>query len=176
MFLGNILAHAGMLEGKEVTWFPSYGAEVRGGTANCTVILSDELIGSPVVLNPDILIVMNDASLDKFLPRLRQNGLLLYDSSLIKSPQLRADVRSVPVPATEMANRIGNTKSANMVLFGAFVAETGLLNGRAAFDALEVSMSRRKKNTVDDNQRAIAEGIKYVEDKKGKDSRSQTGS
>ena len=91
-----------MLEGKEVTWFPSYGAEVRGGTANCTVIISDELIGSPVVTNPDFLIVMSDASLIKFLPKLKQNGLFFFDSSLIKSLILRTDVSTVEVPATEI--------------------------------------------------------------------------
>ena len=85
LFLGKLLAYSGMLENKEVTWFPSYGAEVRGGTANCTVIISDEMIGSPVVRNPEILIVMNEASLDKFQPRLKNGGILIFDSSLIKN-------------------------------------------------------------------------------------------
>jgi len=176
LFLGKILASAGMIEGKEVTWFPSYGAEVRGGTANCTVIVSDELIGSPVVTNPDILIVMNDASLNKFLPRLKQDGLFLFDSSLIKEPYLRDDVKSISVPATEIANRIGNTKSANMVLLGAFIAKTGLLRQTSAFGALENSMPGGKKKAVKDNKKAITEGINYIEDKKSKDLGSQRSS
>jgi 2-oxoglutarate ferredoxin oxidoreductase subunit gamma len=176
LFLGKILAYAGMLEGKEVTWFPSYGAEVRGGTANCTVVISDEMIGSPVVMNPDILVVMNEASLNKFLPRLKENGLLLYDSSLIKEPQLRPDVESVSVPATEMSNKAGNTKSANMVLLGSFLAKTGLLKGASAFEALESSMPGGRKKALGDNKKAITRGMKFVEDTKSKDIRSQTGS
>jgi 2-oxoglutarate ferredoxin oxidoreductase subunit gamma len=167
-----------MLEDKEVTWFPSYGAEVRGGTANCTVIISDELIGSPVVTNPDILIVMNDASLNKFLPRLRQNGLFLYDSSLIRdsNSNLRNDVESTAVPATEIAKEIGNTKSANMVLLGACVAITGILHETSVIEALKSSMPGNRKKNIDDNKKAIIEGMKYIESKKGEDIRSQAGS
>lgn len=177
LFFGKVLAHAGMLGGKEVTWFPSYGAEMRGGTANCTVIVSDELIGSPVVTNPDVLIAMNDASLDKFLPRLKEGGLLLFDSSLIKEPHLRADVENVSVPATEISKDIGNTKSANMVLLGAFIAKTGVINEASAFEAMENSMPGGKKRGFDvNNKKAISEGIRYVEDKKSKDIRPKAGS
>jgi 2-oxoglutarate ferredoxin oxidoreductase subunit gamma len=156
-----------MLENKEVTWFPSYGAEVRGGTANCTVIISDELIGSPVVTNPDILIVMNDASLKKFQPRLKQNGLLIIDSSLTKDSALRSDVEVVDIPATEMSGRIGNTKSANMVLLGAVIARTGLLGDASVFNALKSSIPERRKNTIGVNKKAIIEGMRFIEDKKG---------
>lgn len=169
MFFGKILAYAGMLEGKEVTWFPSYGAEVRGGTANCTVIISDELIGSPVVTHPDILIVMNEASLNKFLPKLRQNGLFLFDSSLIKDPDLRPDVEIAGVPATEISSKSGNTKSANMVLLGAFIAKTGILNDTSVFEAIESSMPDRKKKIFEDNKKAIVKGIKFIENKKSPD-------
>ena len=155
-----------MLEDREVTWFPSYGAEVRGGTANCTVIVSDELIGSPVVTDPDILIVMNNASLDKFQPRLKQGGLLLFDSSLIKKPGLRDDIEILGVPATEISSGTGNTKSANMVLLGAFIMKTGLLKPESVFDAVERSMPGRKKKTVESNKIAVQEGMKYVEGKK----------
>jgi len=156
-----------MLEGKEVTWFPSYGAEVRGGTANCTVIISDELIGSPVVTNPDVLIVMSDASLKKFLPKLKQNGLFLFDSSFIHGPVLRTDVTTVAVPATEITRKIGNTKAANMVLLGAFIAKTGIVSPSSVFDAVESSMQEAKRNGIADNKTAVAEGIQYIEDKKG---------
>ena len=172
MFLGKILVYAGMLEGREVTWFPSYGAEVRGGTANCTVVVSDEMIGSPVVMSPDILVAMNEASLNKFLPRLREGGLFFYDSSLIKEPQLRSDVESVAVPATEISNKAGNTKSANMVLLGAVLAKTGLLKESSAFEALESSMPEGRRKALGDNKKAITRGIKFIEGKKSKDIRS----
>ncbi len=165
--MGRILAYAGMLENKEVTWFPSYGAEVRGGTANCTVIISDELIGSPVVTNPDILIIMNDASLKKFQPRLKQNGILIMDSSLIKDSVLRSDIEIVEVPATEMSRTIGNIKSANMVLLGAVIARTGLLSETSVFEALKSSMPQRRKKGIGVNKKAIIEGVRFIEDKKG---------
>src|SRR3989337_3257738 len=107
-----------MLEDREVTWFPSYGGEMRGGTANCAVIISDELIASPIVTNPDILIVMNDASFQKFQPQLKQKGILIFDSSLIKSPALRNDVEILRVPATEISSTIGYTISTNMIVRG----------------------------------------------------------
>ena len=155
-----------MLENREVTWFPSYGGEMRGGTANCTVIISNELIASPIVKNPDILIVMNNQSLRKFQPQLRQTGILLFDSSLIKNPELRSDIEVTGVPATEISNTIGNTKSANMVLLGALIAKTKLLKEQSTFEALEDSMDQ-KKEVIAMNKRAIMEGVRFFEDKKG---------
>ena len=155
-----------MLEGKEVTWFPSYGAEVRGGTANCTVVISDEMIGSPVVSAPEILIVMSDASLDKFLPRLRGGGMLILDSSLVQPKALRHDIHAVEVPATEIASRLGKTKSANMVLLGALVAETGFLKQDSAFNSIETVMPVAKRGMIAGNKKAILEGIHFIEDKK----------
>jgi 2-oxoglutarate ferredoxin oxidoreductase subunit gamma len=155
-----------MLEGKEVTWFPSYGAEVRGGTANCTVIISDELIGSPVVKNPDMLIAMNDESMNKFLPGLKQRGLFLFDSSLIKEPELRTNVETAGVPATEISSRIGNTKSTNMVLLGALVAKTGILKKASIIEAIESSLPERKTTIIANNKKAVMEGMRFIEDKK----------
>jgi 2-oxoglutarate ferredoxin oxidoreductase subunit gamma len=156
-----------MLENKEVTWFPSYGAEIRGGTANCTVIISDELIGSPIVAHPDILIVLNDASLKKFLPKLKKDGMLIWDSSLIKEPDIREDIKVIPVPATEISSNIGNTKSTNMVLLGALIATTNLLKATSVFDTLECYMTEGKRKNIDINRKAIIEGIRFIEDKKG---------
>ena len=155
-----------MLECKEVTWFPSYGAEIRGGTANCTVIISDALIGSPVVMNPDILIVMSDASLNRFLPRLKQDGFLLFDSSLIQETNLRDDIEITGVPATEIASKIGDTKSANMVMLGALIAKTSLLHKKTVFEAIVNSMPERKKKSIEDNKKAVIEGMRFIEDKK----------
>jgi 2-oxoglutarate ferredoxin oxidoreductase subunit gamma len=161
-----VLAYAGMIEGKEVTWFPSYGAEIRGGTANCTVVLSDELIGSPIVTSPDILITMSSASLKKFLPRLRQKGLLLFDSSLITESLDRTDIESIGVPATDISSRIGNTKSSNMVLLGALIGHTGLMHEAAVFAAIKSSITGNRKKGFNGNDKAVIEGIKFIEDKK----------
>jgi len=154
-----------MLEDREVTWFPSYGGEMRGGTANCAVIISDELIASPIVTNPDILIVMNDASLQKFQPQLKQKGILIFDSSLIKNPALRNDVEVLGVPATEISSSIGYTKSANMVLVGVLIAKTRLLEKAMVFEAIE-NLITQGKESIEMNRMAIKGGIRFFEDKK----------
>ncbi len=157
-----------MLEEKEVTWFPSYGAEMRGGTANCTVIISDTMIGSPVVLKPDILVSMNKASLDKFQPRVKKHGLVFYDLSLIKDPALRDDVLAVAVPATEIASSAGNTKSANMVMLGAVLAGTGLLKRSSVLKVIEGPTKSAGGNGIRANTNSLLKGIQYIEDTKGK--------
>lgn len=152
-----------MIEGREVTWFPSYGAEVRGGTANCTVILSDALIGSPVVAHPDILIVMNDASLKRFLPQLKQNGLLFFDSSLTREVVQRTDIDTRGIPATDISSRLGDTKSANMVMLGGLIAKTGIVQKESVFQSIESLMEGKQASLIDNNQKAILEGMNYVE-------------
>jgi 2-oxoglutarate ferredoxin oxidoreductase subunit gamma len=164
--LGRVLAFTAAVEGRDVTWFPSYGAEMRGGTANCTVIISDEMIGSPVVLSPDILIVMNRNSLDKYQPRLKKNGYLFYDSSLIASPALRSDIKSVSIPATEIASLVSTTKSANMVILGALIAKTKILSEESLISVFENSEGPMKKLASRVNIETIYEGFKYIEDKK----------
>jgi len=152
-----------MLERKEVTWFPSYGAEMRGGTANCTVIISDEMIGSPVVMMPDILIVMNKASLDRFLPSLRKKGMLFYDSSLITERLARKDVVAVPVPSTNIAGDMGNPKSANMVMLGAFIAKTGILRKMSIFRIFDDVTDPRKIEAFRANKELVRKGIDHIE-------------
>lgn len=169
LFFGSILAYTGMLENKQVTWFPSYGAEIRGGTATCTVIVSDELIGSPIVENPDFLIAMSDASLNKFQSQIKKNGMLVFDSSLIKSPLFRTDIEVVAVPATEISSKNGNTKSANMVLLGAFIAMSRIVNKVSVFEALERSISLGNNKSIEMNKKAIIEGIRFIENTKGTD-------
>ena len=118
MLTGRLLAQTAMEAGKEVTYMPSYGAEVRGGTANCMVVLANEPIACPVVGRPDSLIVMNKASLNKFAPRLKTGGLLIMNSSLIDSePQLDETIEIIAVPADELAVELGSPKSANLVAF-----------------------------------------------------------
>jgi 2-oxoglutarate ferredoxin oxidoreductase subunit gamma len=165
-----------MLEGKEVTWFPSYGAEMRGGTANCTVIISEELIGSPVVTNPDTLIVMSEASLRKFHPKLKHNGLLLFDTSLMRELHFKTDIGIIGVPATDIASKIGNTKSANMVLLGAYIALTGILNKSSVFEAIESSFPGKKINIIENNKKAVTEGMAFIEDKESQDIGSKADS
>lgn len=179
IFLGRLIAYAGMLEGREVTFFPSYGAEMRGGTANCTVILSDEMIGSPIVKNVDILIAMNEASLKRFLLKIRSGGVLIYDSSLIKTPEPTNKVISVGIPASRMssaeepaqqasATHVSHVKSANMLMLGALIAKTGILKTENAIKALERLTSSKRKHTLDINKEAILKGVRYVYDKKSK--------
>lgn len=156
-----------MLEDKEVTWFPSYGAEMRGGTANCTVIISDDMIGSPVVSAPDILIAMNNASLEKFQPKLKKKGILIYDSSLIRGAGLRKDIQAVPVPATRIASSVGNTKSANMVVIGALVAKLGIPGKSSVVRIFEKGEGAVTRPHDKLNTNAVLEGIKYIENTKG---------
>jgi 2-oxoglutarate ferredoxin oxidoreductase subunit gamma len=173
-----------MIEGREVTCFPSYGAEVRGGTANSTVIISDEMIGSPVVGNPDILVAMNEASLKRFQSKIRPNGLLIFDSSLIKSPEIRPDITAVEIPASVIAASAdgkgsphkghslttAKVRSANMVMLGALIGETGILKGENVMSALERLTSSKSRKTLDENKEAIRKGIQYIADKKSKNS------
>ncbi|MDA8083275.1 MAG: 2-oxoacid:acceptor oxidoreductase family protein [Nitrospiraceae bacterium] len=169
LFLGKTLAFAGMSEGKEVTWFPSYGAEMRGGTANCTVVIADEMIGSPVVLNPDILVIMNRISLDRFLPRLTRKGLLFYDSSLIPEPLTRG--RSVPVPATEIASAVSTTRAANMVMLGAIVAKTGIVGMQSLRKVFETAGGTPSRASSNGNIMTIQEGMRFIENQKSRHSR-----
>ncbi len=164
--MGKILAMAGTLAEKDVTWFPSYGAEMRGGTANCTVIISDDMIGSPVVVKPHLLIIMNTSSLDRFQDRLAKKGLLLFDSSLIKAPVLRKDIKAFPVPATKIAGALGHTKSANMVMLGALIAQTGIVSKSSIVHIFETSSHMWKNAGSKINIHAFSEGIKYIENKK----------
>lgn len=155
-----------MNEGKEVTWFPSYGAEMRGGNANCTVIISDDMIGSPVVLNPDVLIAMNKSSLEKFQPSLKRKGLLFFDASLIKKAAFRNDIETIAIPATKIASLIGNPRSANMVMFGAFVAKTLLIKKSSVVTIFESLSGLGKNSNGKININSVLEGIKHVENKK----------
>lgn len=183
LLLGRLIAYSGMLEGKEVTCFPSYGAEMRGGTANSTVIVSDEMIGSPIMGNPDILIAMNEASLKRFQSRVKSGGLLILDSSLIPSPVIRGDIHAIPIPATEIAASIAESeapkrtslltatrvRSANMVMFGALLGQTGIVTVDTALHALEQLTSSKREKTLEGNKKAVMRGVAYVGSKKSKD-------
>jgi 2-oxoisovalerate ferredoxin oxidoreductase beta subunit len=160
LLLGTALAEAGMISGYNVTWIPSYGPEMRGGTANCQVGISEDRIGSPLVSNPSVLIAMNLPSIDRFEPELREGGLLIYDSSLINREPERKDIESVAIPATKLADELGNSRAANMVMVGAYVGKSGLLSRESVMKALEHVVKR--KALMDLNIKAVDKGIDYA--------------
>ena len=127
MTAGQLLAYAGMAEGKKVIWLPSYGPEMRGGTAYCTVVISDERIGSPIINNPMALCVFNRPSFEKFAPRIKSGGLLVVNSSLINLTSDRKDITELLVPANDIAMKAGNAKAANIVMLGAFVGASKVI-------------------------------------------------
>lgn len=159
MTLGKLLAQAACAsEGRCVTFFPSYGAEQRGGTANCYVVLSDEFIGAPLVDAPDDLIVMNEASLDKFLPRLRSGGRLFVNSSIVKKLPARQDVRTVYVPATELALQLGNAKVLNVIMLGAYIGATNAVPCDLVWQEIERKLAA-KSGLLPLNREAFEKGL-----------------
>jgi 2-oxoisovalerate ferredoxin oxidoreductase beta subunit len=161
LFMGVVLAEAGMRVGRQVSWLPSYGPEMRGGTANCHVIISEKPIGSPLVSETDVLIAMNRPSMEKFQPEVRSGGMVLYNRSLISGVELREDIEVIPVPATEIADEIGNTKVANVVMLGAYLALTNLLPDEAILNALN-EKAKSRKEIAEFNARALRAGKEYV--------------
>lgn len=160
MFMGTLLAHAAMQENKNVTFFPSYGAEMRGGTANCTVIISDEEIGSPVVARPDAIIALNQPSADKFTKRIKEKGLLIVNSSLVAGESGRDDIKKTEVEATKIAEGLGDKRVANMVALGSYIKEVKILKLDSLLKSLEVLLPEKKKNLVDINIKALESGYK----------------
>lgn len=149
LVLGQMITYAGMIEDKAVSWFPSYGPEQRGGTCNCSVVISDEEIGSPIVSRPDTAIVMNaPPSFDRFEPEVAQGGLFIYNSTLIHKQADRDDIRVVAVPANEIAEELGNARVANMVLLGSFIENTGLLDIASVEKSLAHVLSERHHHLI----------------------------
>ncbi len=163
MLAGKLLAQTAMNEGFEVTYMPSYGAEVRGGTANCMVVVADTKIASPVVSRPDSLIVMNKASLNKFAPRVKTGGLLIMNSSLIDTqPESDQKIDILAVPADDIAIELGNRKAANMVALGAYLQKRGLFNPDAAAQSLPDVLAKRHHNTLPLNIEALQRGAEFA--------------
>ena len=161
LFSGKVLAYAGLIEGRELSWLPSYGPEMRGGTANCNVILSDIPIGSPIVQKPDILMVMNNPSLEKYENAVIPGGKIFIDSSLIAKQVERTDVEAYYVPATQMAMDMGMPTLANMILLGTVIAKTGCINPDSLADALHKVIPARKANLFDANMKALQAGMDF---------------
>lgn len=158
MFIGKLLAYSAMKAGKQVTWMPSYGPAMRGGTANCTVVISDEEIGSPVIIAPQALIIMNNPSLEAFEPRLQPQGLLLLNTSMITRAVTRKDLRTIPIRANEIAADAGEKRAANMVMLGAYVARTNIVSKEVVLDGLK-ELFGKKAAVLGANTRAFEKGM-----------------
>lgn len=163
LFAGQVLAYAAMDSGKEVTWIPSYGPEMRGGTANCTVIISDEEIGSPLVRNPKAVIALNLPSADKYEPLMAEDGVLVGNRSLINREFSREDITSVLIPANEIAEAIGDKRLTNMVMLGALLALLPVLPMEAIAKALEDHLPARHKRLLPANMQALEAGKAAVQ-------------
>lgn len=161
LFAGKILAYAGMIADKEVSWLPSYGPEMRGGTANCNIIVSDNPVSSPVSANPDVVVAMNLPSLEKFEGSIKAGGKVFIDSTLIDKKLDRSDVDAYYIPATKIANDNGYAKLANMVILGKLIKETNVLPLDIVFKALEKNVPPHKAELLDINKDAIMKGYNY---------------
>jgi len=159
LLLGAALAQAGLLEDYHVSWLPSYGPEMRGGTANCHVNIRDIEIGSPMVSNPTVLIALNRPSLEKFENDVVEDGLIIYDTSLIDIGVERKDVKILAIPATEIADKLGNTRTANMVTLAAYAAYSGLFSKEVLYETLKSAIKRKRLQNI--NRKAIDEGFEF---------------
>ncbi len=158
LLAGQLLAYAGLAENKNVSWLPSYGPEMRGGTANCCVIVSEEEVGSPIVTEADSVIVMNRPSLDKYESYVKKGGLLIINSTLIDKKATRDDIDVVYVPANELAEQAGSVKAANMVVLGAYLQKTSVVKASSVIKALEKIMGEKKAKLIPLNEKALELG------------------
>ncbi len=157
MMIGKLLAFAGLEEGKDVTWLPSYGPEMRGGTANCTVVISDEPIGSPLISSPKAAVVMNQPSLEKFAPMIRKNGILVVNSTMIPVNSDRSDIRSFRIKADDLAGELGTRRSANLVMLGAYIGLDEVVSHKTLIKAIKATFAA-KKQFIDVNCKTFMKG------------------
>ncbi len=155
---GILLAQAGLLEGKNVSWFPAYGAEMRGGTANCSVVVASDEVSSPIVSRPDTAVVLNEPSLAKFEPMLKPGGLLIINSSLVNTKPKRTDIKVAMVPCNAIAQELGSIKVANMVALGALAGLTGAVSIESIAKALPKVFKRAKPEILELNVKALRKG------------------
>ncbi len=161
LLMGYVLSHGAMHKGLDVTYFPSYGAEMRGGTANCTVTVSDKKIASPVASNPEILVAMNFPSLEKFEPTVSEGGTIFLNSSLFEETPSRTDVEAIQVPTLELAMEAGNARGGNMVMIGAVCAKKGMLNLEETCNGMQAALKGKDK-FFELNQKAIERGFDFI--------------
>ncbi len=162
LFAGQVLAYASMDSGLEVTWIPSYGPEMRGGTAHCTVIVSNEPIGSPLVRNPDIVLALNLPSVDKYEDRMPTGGILIANSSLVPREIQREDITSLLIPVNEIAEKIGLSRLGNMIMVGAMIGINPILPLDTVKKALEEHIPERHKKTLPMNFKAMDTGFEFA--------------
>jgi 2-oxoglutarate ferredoxin oxidoreductase subunit gamma len=162
LFAGQLLAYTGMDEGWHVTWIPSYGPEMRGGTAHCIVIISSDDIGSPIIRQPSICVVMNPPSMDKYEPLVKPGGLLVANSTLVRGRSERHDIDVVYVPANQLAAELGNVKMANVVLLGATLGKREILPIESIKRTLDQHIPERRRFIIEPNKRALDRGVQFV--------------
>jgi 2-oxoglutarate ferredoxin oxidoreductase subunit gamma len=161
LFAGKCLAYEGLEENKQVSWLPSYGPEMRGGTASCGVIISDEPVGSPIVSKPTVLIAMNLPSLDRYEKETVSGGMIFVDSTLVGREVERKDISAFYIPATRLANELGTPSLANMIILGKMIKETGLVTLESATEAMKRVVSAKKANLLEANVKALETGYNY---------------
>jgi 2-oxoglutarate ferredoxin oxidoreductase subunit gamma len=162
LMMGYVLAWAGMHENKYVTFLPAYGAEVRGGTANCTVVVSESEIASPVASTPEFVVAMNYPSMVKYQNMVKSEGILFLNSDLISEAPQRDDIKVVRVPSNSLAHNMGNDRVLNMVMLGAMGAATGIVSQKALEQAVETVLEGKKRQLIEMNQRALVHGAQYI--------------
>ncbi len=158
MVMGRLLAYAAMEEGKNVSWIPSYGVEQRGGTANCSVVVADEIIAAPIVSEPAYAIIMNRPSLDKFEPKMAEGGQLIVNTSIVDREVKRKDLDVLALACNDIALKLGDIRYANMVALGAFCKKTGVVKLETLKESLKKVLSARRQNLVEINQKALEKG------------------
>jgi 2-oxoglutarate ferredoxin oxidoreductase subunit gamma len=160
--MGMTLSYAGVVEGKEISWMPSYGPEMRGGTANCTVIISDAKISSPIVSRFDVVVALNQPSLDKFEKAVKPGGILVYDSTTMVHPPSRKDITIVPIPASEEAVKLKNSKTMNMIVLGAVLERTNVVAIESVLQALKKVLPERYHHLLPLNEQALRRGMELA--------------
>ena len=166
MVLGQLIAYTGIAQGLHVTWIPSYGPEMRGGTANCGVVLSEDEIASPVVSEADAVVIMNQPSLAKFEHAAKKGGILIYNSDLVKYEHPRTDVTVIAVPMNSLAEKLGSDKVANIVGLGALVAATDLVKEDACIETIKEKLGTKKPKFLPMNLEAFSQGKAVVQGQK----------
>jgi 2-oxoglutarate ferredoxin oxidoreductase subunit gamma len=156
--MGNLMAYAAMAEGKEVTYYPAYGIAMRGGTANCSVVISDDKIASPVIAAPTLLVAMNEPSFDFFIDKVKKNGTVLANGSLISQEPERTDLTTCYVPVNTLAEKLGTVKMANMVMVGALLKVTGVVSLETVFQTMKKTFPPKLQKLMGVNQQAVEAG------------------
>lgn len=160
--MGQFLTHAALSAGKHVAWVPSYGAEMRGGTANCLVTISDEEISSPITENPLMAVILNRPSLDKFENKIKPNGTLVINSSLVDREPRRDDLNVLKLPVNELADKLGNPRGANMILLGAYLEKTRVVEVEKALEYFDVIFKGKSEEVIRKNKEAFLAGVEYA--------------